>query len=130
MPKCGKCKKPLKLNGYAKAFRPVLDIDSWIWLLARVYNCDQRTGGCGHNITTSESDFLNSMPIYMNHSFPFVLSKRGGITKRVLDLMMSLDDKGIGPSGIRSLILELHSKRHSKNQVIYFLNIGYVLFLN
>jgi hypothetical protein len=50
------------------------------------------------------------LPSHAQLFYPFVLSKRSGFHMELMDLMPSLCDEGVGPTGISKLIREFHTK--------------------
>jgi len=55
---------------------------------------------------------LMLLPYGLGASFPAYLTHHSGLDKQVIDLMVSLFDKGIRPESLSSTLLELHSKRY------------------
>jgi hypothetical protein len=55
-------------------------------------------------------DLVAQLPSHAQLFYPFVLSKRSGFHMEIMDLMPSLCDEGVGPSGISKLIREFHTK--------------------
>jgi hypothetical protein len=114
------CGNILSTNGWAKKFRRYVCVSQFYWVYSRSYVCPKRSGGCGKSFTGSEPDFLMRLPNYIGLEFPIIASKRGGISKLLLDIIVSLEASAVGPGRIRALVLELHSKRHTQKQVQYY----------
>lgn len=94
----------------------ILSIHFSFYVIAKSYLCTK----CGASNTSSEPNFLASFPIEVSTYFPVHLSKRGALSKLVIDLMLSLDENGLGPSAFRRTILELHAKRFDELRVQYY----------
>jgi hypothetical protein len=115
--KCTKdnCKGVLSCHGMAD-WRPIIDFDEIIYLLSQRYMCTI----CKKTVTASESEFLSSLPLHISSHFPFILMRRGGVTKSVATGLMNLDEKGVGPTPFRKLLLEMHSKKFHEKELHYY----------
>jgi hypothetical protein len=114
MPCCPNCYAVVKLNGWAPP-RPVVDIEDRFFLIARSYVC-----GCKHSYTSSQPEFIAKLPREVSVAFPVQLSKRNALSKTLVDMLLALDEKGMGPSSLRSMILELHTLRFDSRKLQYY----------
>ena len=60
---------------------------------------------------------LALMPGSRGENFPAFLMRKGAIDKALMDLMRPLHDAGLRPARFRSLLVELHTKRHTHRAI-------------
>ncbi|KAK3279881.1 hypothetical protein CYMTET_12253 [Cymbomonas tetramitiformis] len=58
---------------------------------------------------------LPQLPFGYGDQFPAFFTWRGGVDKQIVDLMRPLFDKGLRPEALSSTLLELHSKRYTRD---------------
>ncbi|KAK3271924.1 hypothetical protein CYMTET_19751 [Cymbomonas tetramitiformis] len=58
---------------------------------------------------------LAQLPFGYGDQFPAFFTWRGGVDKQIVDLMRPLFDKGLRPEALSSTLLELHSKRYTRD---------------
>jgi hypothetical protein len=106
---CPKCGKALEKNG---ALRPrrVTDIDDTFYIVSWAYYCRQ---SCQSHFHGWSRRLLDSLPAYLQLAFPAVLSRTTGLSKRVITQLRVANQHKMGPSGVSSLLAELHTLRFS-----------------
>jgi hypothetical protein len=62
---------------------------------------------------------LNSLPAWLHLSFPAVLSRKSGLSRNVISQLRVGNQHKMGPTGVRSLLLEMHTMRFNILQVQY-----------
>ncbi len=87
-----------------------------IYLFSYEYKCGQ----CRQQRVGSSAEFLNSAPVEIRLAFPFILSKKLGVTKELGNLLLSLGNSVVGPSAIRRIVMERHSSEFDQRKAIYY----------
>ena len=106
---CPKCRKPLEKNG---ALRPrrIIDMEDTFYIVSWGYYCRQ---GCQSYFHGWNTNLLQSLPRYLQLAFPAVLSHRAGLSKNVITQLRVGNQHKMGPSGVHSLLCEMHTLRFS-----------------
>jgi hypothetical protein len=60
------------------------------------------------------------LPAYLQLAFPAMLSRKGGLSKRVVSQLRVGNQHKMGPSGIQSLLYEMHTLRFNTLQAQYY----------
>ena len=63
------------------------------------------------------SKVLRSFPFGFEQEFPAFLTHRAGVDLSIIDLMRPLFDKGVRPTALSDLLLELHAKKYTKDYI-------------
>lgn len=106
---CPKCGKSLEKNG---ALRPrrITDIKDAFYIVSWAYYCRQ---GCQSYFHGWNTQLLQSLPAYLQLAFPAVLSYRAGLSKDVITQLRVGNQHKMGPSGVHSLLCEMHTLHFS-----------------
>lgn len=107
-PDCKKC--GLEKNG-ALPPRRITDLEDNFYIITWSYYCRK---GCGHYFAGWSPRLLASLPRQLQLAFPAVLSHRGGLSYNVVKLLRTSNQHKMGPSGVRSLLMELHTRRYNR----------------
>lgn len=112
---CPHCGTVLEKNG---ALRPrrVTDVHDNYYIVSWAYYCRK---GCRKHFAGWGRDLINSLPRYLQLAFPALLSHRSGISHEVMTLLRVGNQHKMGPTGVRALLLEMHTTRFSVLQVQY-----------
>ncbi|KAJ7088237.1 hypothetical protein C8R43DRAFT_1142287 [Mycena crocata] len=117
---CPRCREVLEKNG-AITPRRITDIEEDWYLVTWSYYC--RNKSCKSYYHGWSSKLLSSLPPYVQLAFPAVLSRKGGLSRRVLTLLRGANQHKMGPTGVRSLLLEMHTLRFNTLQLQYLESI-------
>ena len=113
--RCPSCRKVLEKNG-ALAPRRIVDIDHSFYIVSWAYYC---RNGCKSHFHGWSQSLLNSLPAWLHLSFPAVLSRKSGLSRNVISQLRVGNQHKMGPTGVRSLLLEMHTMRFNILQVQY-----------
>ncbi len=116
---CPKCGKPLEKNG-ALPPRRVVDLEDSFYIVAWAYYCRQ---GCQAHFHGWSQRLLNSLPPYVRLAFPAILSRKIGLSCNVVSTLHVGNQHKMGPSGVRSLLFEMHTRRFNVIQLQYLESI-------
>ena len=94
----------------------VVDIEDSFYVVTWAYYCRK---GCQSHFCGWTPSLLDSLPPYLRLAFPAVLSRKSGLSHRVLAQLRVGNQHTMGPSGVRSLLLELHTHRFNVLQAQY-----------
>ncbi len=108
--KCPRCRKDLEKNG-ALPPRRIVDYDSPFYIVSWAYYC---RFGCKKHYHGWNHELMNSLPAYIRHDFPAVLSRKGGISESVRTLLRVGNQHKMGPTGVQSLLFEAHTQRYNR----------------
>ncbi|KAJ7189729.1 hypothetical protein GGX14DRAFT_580474 [Mycena pura] len=112
---CPNCGNNLEKNG-ALTPRRIVDTDSNFYIVSWAYYC--RSGCKGHFHGWSQRLF-SSLPRYLQLAFPAILSQKSGVSQNVMNQLRVGNQHKMGPSGVRSLLLESHTLRFGLLQAQY-----------
>jgi hypothetical protein len=142
---CCKTKKRVTVHGFnSKHYgRTIIDLTQTYFIITRRYRCNDckeknealkrsvdRAFNSGSTTVEIDQNFKytfmawneHSLPLYprsLSEEFPAFLTHKAGLDKKVIDLMRPLIDKGVRPEEISDLLLEMHSKEHSRCNIRY-----------
>jgi hypothetical protein len=68
---------------------------------------------------TTDEKLVNSLPDWLRIQFPAVLSKRSGMDRQLMSLIVSAFDSGFGPSRISSMLKERYHEEHHSRMLVY-----------
>lgn len=112
---CPCCGKPLEKNG-ALPPRRITDMDHSFYIVTWDYFC---RSGCKTSFRGWSQRLLDSLPAYVRLSFPAILSRKGGLSNNVISQLRVGNQHKMGPQGVHSLLLEMHTLRFNKLQTQY-----------
>lgn len=113
---CPKCKKQVLEKNGACPPRRIVDIEDSFYIVTWAYYCRK---GCRSHFRGWNSLLLNSLPPYLRLAFPAILSRKSGLSHRVLAQLRVGNQHKMGPSGVRSLLFETHTHRFNVIQAQY-----------
>ena len=100
------CTKVLEKNGALKP-RRITDIEDSFWIVSWQYYCRE---GCKKSFRGWSKQLMGSLPAFLRLAFPAVLSRKQGLSNRLLTQLRVTNQHKMGPAGVRGLLLELHTK--------------------
>jgi hypothetical protein len=112
---CPSCRGALEKNG-ALAPRRIIDVDHSFYIVTWAYYCRK---GCKSHFHGWSQRLLNSLPAWLHLSFPAVLSHQSGLSCNVISQLRVGNWHKMGPTGVRSLLLEMHTMRFNILQAQY-----------
>lgn len=107
----------LHLHGWVQHPRRVIDLDSNVWLAGRRYHCDHPD--CKKTYQSWSPAILNVLPKWLSDEFPFHLTHRCGLSDRLVALLRSSFQRGIGPSPFTKMIQLFHVRKYEQLHVQY-----------
>ncbi|EPQ50510.1 hypothetical protein GLOTRDRAFT_133880 [Gloeophyllum trabeum ATCC 11539] len=102
----------LRSHGFPRSPRRVVDIDQCIYLIGFRYQCGHEE--CKRTFTSWSPSIINALPRALACHFDFHLTYRGGLTDRVVALMRSSFQHGMGPTPFADMIRTHHLRRYEK----------------
>jgi hypothetical protein len=75
--------------------------------------------GNGHRFLCSNPGVLSQLPFHVQESFPFLLTRRAGITLELVKELRSCLAHGMGPAKVHHIIRENYTANHSKKALMY-----------
>lgn len=128
MPVCPTCKTndDVSTKGfrYDTLGRRVVSLDDCYFCISRRYICKACQGSDEdekeqYQFMAWNETSLKFMQYGYQYYFPAFLTHKGGIDKAILDLMRPLCDKGLRLNSFQNTLLELHSKKFTKDHIKY-----------
>jgi hypothetical protein len=113
--RCPNCGEKLEKNGVL-APRRIVDIEDTFYIVSWAYYCRK---SCRAHFHGWSKKLLDSLPPYLRLAFPAILSRKSGLSCNVLNQLRVGNQHKMGPSGVRSLLLESHTLRFSILQAQY-----------
>jgi len=86
------------------------------YLISWAYYCRQ---GCKTHFVGWSPSLLSSLPRYLQLAFPVILLCHSGLSNQVITQLRVANQHKMGPNGVHSLLLELHTLRFSTLQAQY-----------
>ena len=125
---CPSCKKAgrtradgsapmLYLLGWPRAPRRVVDIEFCIYIFGYRYNCNH--GDCKETFQSWSSAILDVLPRPLAAQFTFHLTFRCGLTDRLVALLRSSFQRGLGPTPFSEMIRNFHIRYYELLQIQY-----------
>jgi hypothetical protein len=112
---CPDCTSILEKNG-ALAPRRITDVEGSFYIVTWVYYCRE---GCKSHFHGWSRKLLDSLPPWLRLSFPAVLSCKSGLSQNVMSQLRVGNQHKMGPTGVRSLLLEMHTLHFNILQAQY-----------
>jgi hypothetical protein len=106
----------LRSHGQNETFRRVVGISRCYFIIQYRLICN----GCGKTFSTGNSEFVKSLPVYVRDLFPCFLTKRSGLDKEVVALMLTAFDESFGPSPLADFIRERHNETYCETKLLYY----------
>lgn len=113
--RCPTCHRALEKNGACPP-RGIVDVSDTFWIVTWAYYC--RTG-CQSHFRGWSPAILASLPQYLSLEFPAVLSRKSGLSISVVNQLRVGNQHKMGPSGIRSLLFEEHTRKFNTIHLQY-----------
>ena len=102
--------------------RRVVDRNSCYYIESYKYFCDS----CKTSIYATQPTFLAQLDEFIQESFPAVYTHRGSIDKSLLQQMVSLFDKSLGPEAFANMTKEAHREEHCSRELRYLSRMAYL----
>ncbi|GFH49181.1 hypothetical protein CTEN210_05657, partial [Chaetoceros tenuissimus] len=130
MPSCPtcKCNNSVGRAGWRNDVlgRRVVSLNTTYYIVSQRYECKacENKKSKGQQVDQYGFHGYNheSFQLYENgiqYNFPAILTKRSAIDKSLIDLMRPLFDKGLRPLSFQKTLVELHSKKYTKDRIKY-----------
>jgi len=113
---CPKCKTNVLEKNGALPPRRIFDMQDCFYLIAWGYYCRK---GCQLHFTGWGHAILESLPPYLRLAFPAILSYRSGLSHNVMAQLRVGNQHKMGPSGIHSLLTEMHTLHFNRLHLQY-----------
>lgn len=113
---CPKCKTNVLEKNGALPPRRIFDMQDCFYLIAWGYYCRK---GCQSHFTGWGHAILESLPPYLRLAFPAILSYRSGLSHNVMAQLRVGNQHKMGPSGIHSLLTEMHTLHFNRLHLQY-----------
>jgi hypothetical protein len=105
---CPNCRTGVLEKNGACPPRRIIDVESLFWIVTWSYYC---RNGCQTHFRGWHPAILNSLPPYLRLAFPAILSRKSGLSLGVINQLRVGNQHKMGPSGVRSLLLEMHTRK-------------------
>lgn len=113
---CPSCRSGILEKNGALMPRRITDISDTFYIISWAYYCRK---GCKTHFSGWSPALIHSLPRYFQLAFPAVLSHRSGLSHQVITQLRVGNQHKMGPSGVRSLLLELHTLHFNTLQAQY-----------
>jgi hypothetical protein len=113
---CPCCKMGVLEKNGALCPRRIVDIDGHFYIVSWAYYCRE---GCKSYFAGWNTELLASLPPYLRLAFPAILSHKGGLSRNVMTQLRVGNQHKMGPRGVRSLLIEMHTMRFNTLQLQY-----------
>ncbi|KAJ7861486.1 hypothetical protein B0H13DRAFT_1900460, partial [Mycena leptocephala] len=113
--RCPDCGTALEKNG-PPVPRRITDFEDSFYIVSWGYYCRD---GCKHHFHGWTTKLVKSLPRYIQLAFPAILSRKGGLSRRVLTLLRGANQHKMGPTGVRSVLFEMQTLRFNTLQLQY-----------
>ncbi|KAG6886800.1 hypothetical protein C0992_002307 [Termitomyces sp. T32_za158] len=107
----------LNVKGWSKRPRRVVDIEECIFIVGYCYICPNPA--CGKWYQSWNPEFISALPRSLSIQFTHHLTYRSGLTDRVVALLRSCFQHGMGPGPFSEMIRTHHLRRYEKLHVEY-----------
>ncbi|KAG6835287.1 hypothetical protein H0H93_003132 [Arthromyces matolae] len=107
----------LNAKGWAKSPRRVVDLEECIYIVGYRYACPNSQ--CRKSFQSWSPELLTALPRSLSIHFTHHLTYRSGLTDRVVALMRSCFQHGIGPSPFAEMIRTQHLRRYEHLHIEY-----------
>lgn len=112
---CPGCHHPLEKNG-ANQPRRIIDMEDTFYIISWKYYCRKY---CKKSYSSTTKALMDTLPAWLQHAFPAVLSRRSGLSKQVITTLRTASQHKMGVSGTRALLIELHTLRYNRRMLQY-----------
>ena len=113
--RCPQCNSILEKNG-AIPPRRITDIEDSFYIVTWSYYC---RSNCLSTFRGWSPQLLQSLPPYIQLAFPAFMSRKSGLSKQVMSQLRVGNQHKMGPSGVHSLLVEMHTLRYNALQLQY-----------
>lgn len=107
----------LRNKGWPKAPRRVVDLEECIYIIGYRYVCGHQD--CKKTYTSWSPSLVSALPRSLAMEFTHHLTFRSGLTDRVVSLMRTCFQHGIGSGPFAELIRTNHIRRYEQRQLQY-----------
>ena len=113
---CPHCKMGILEKNGALCPHRIVDIHDNFYIVSWAYYCRE---GCKTHFTGWNTELLDSLPQYLCLAFPAILSHKGGLSWNVMTQLRVGNQHKMGPRGVWSLLVEMHTMRFNTLQLQY-----------
>ncbi|KAF8328650.1 hypothetical protein F5887DRAFT_897466 [Amanita rubescens] len=108
----------LRLHSWPRAPRRVVDIDYTLYIVGYRYYCG--LSECRKTYQSWAPPIMEVLPPAVAAQFPFHLTYRCGVTDRLIALLRSCFQRGIGPTPFAEMIRTLHIRHYEQLMLQYY----------
>jgi hypothetical protein len=113
---CPSCKHSVLEKNGALVSHHIVDIDHCFYIVSWAYYC---RGGCKSDFHGWSQSLIKSLPAWLQLAFSAVLSHQSGLSHNVVSQLCVGNQHKMGPTGSRSLLLEMHTLHFNRLQAQY-----------
>jgi hypothetical protein len=108
----------LNLGGWAHnpIARRIYSFNRSYFVLAKILECRN----CKKSFSSTNQQFISTLPYHIQLMIPFFLSHRAGIDKTFFFYLRSLMLEGTGPTTLRKIIREIHYLNYDLKRTMYY----------
>ena len=126
---CIKCKRTGPVKGFVSPSNPTTRLiyglgngrkDGNYYLHTFEVTCDNRDGGCGARFLLTNPDAVALLPPDIQRRFPAFLSAKAGVDADLIKLAEQLVARGVGPTRIAQICLELATEAYDYAKAEYY----------
>jgi hypothetical protein len=107
----------LALHSWPRMPRRVVDLEFNIFIIGHRYYCSNE--GCGHTYQSWSKAILDILPKSVSLYFTHHLTFRSGLTDRLVAVLRSSFQRGLGPSPFAEMIRTFHIRYYEKCHIQY-----------
>ncbi len=110
----------LRCSSFTRGPRRIIDIEDNLYIIGYRYYCAH--DGCKKTYSSWSPALLSMLPPSISAEFKFLLSYRNGLTDRLVGLLRSSFQRGLGPSPFVKMIRSFHHRQY-ESKVAQFLEM-------
>lgn len=107
----------LQKQEFIESTRWVVDINCNVYLIGYRYQCG--VDGCRHSYRSWSPEILDILPAAVSAKFPFLLTRRSGISKQLASLLQASIQGGMGADAVTQMIQSFHYEKFDELHAQY-----------
>lgn len=107
----------LRLHSLPQAPRRIVDLQYNTYVIGQRYHCGH--DDCGKSYLSWSTAIMDVLPPVVKSQFPFFLTRRCGVSNRVLELLRHCFQRGVGPLPFSNLLRKLHLTLFEERHWLY-----------
>ncbi|KAF8134402.1 hypothetical protein EV363DRAFT_1561939 [Boletus edulis] len=111
------CAVYLQKQGFIENARRVVDINCNMYLIGYRYQCG--VDGCRRSYRSWSPEILDILPAAVSAEFPFLLTRRSGISKPLASLLRASIQGGMGADAVTQMIQSFHYEKFDELHAQY-----------